>query len=89
LFALVAIFRPSLLHNANRVWLRISEYVQWAASSVALAALFYLVFTPVALLLRFLDKDLLRLRREPRAGSYWMVREVVGENDFRSMRNQF
>ena len=36
-----------------------------------LVLLFYVVFTPLALLLRLLGVDVIGLRRDERAGSYW------------------
>ena len=38
---------------------------------LVLVLLFYVVFTPLALLLRLLGVDLIGLRRDERAGSYW------------------
>ncbi len=37
--------------------------------------MFYGAMLPMALLLRWLGKDLLRLKREPEAQSYWIARE--------------
>ena len=37
--------------------------------------MFYGAMLPMALLLRWLGKDLLRLKREPEAKSYWIARE--------------
>jgi hypothetical protein len=40
--------------------------------------MFFLVFTPFALILRMAGKDLLRLRRDPAAASYWIERDPPG-----------
>ena len=53
-----------------------------------MAVLFYMVVTPVALLMRMLSKDILRLRWEPEARSYWMLRVPPGP-DPKTMANQF
>jgi hypothetical protein len=37
--------------------------------------MFYAAILPMALLLRALGKDILRLKREPQAASYWIPRE--------------
>jgi len=47
-------------------------------SPVATGVLFFVVFTPFALILRMAGKDLLRLRRDPRAASYWIERKPPG-----------
>ena len=40
-----------------------------------MAVMFYGAILPMALLLRALGKDLLRLKREPQTNSYWIARE--------------
>lgn len=42
-----------------------------------LVLLFFVVFTPVALLLRALRLDLIGSRRDDRAGSYWHQRRDI------------
>jgi hypothetical protein len=50
--------------------------------------MFYLIFTPAALLFRLLGRDFLRLKPEGEAGSYWIPRNPPGPAP-ESMRNQF
>jgi ABC-type uncharacterized transport system permease subunit len=54
---------------------------------VVMAALFFLVFTPMGLLLRLLGKDPLRLRRSADA-TYWIERKPPGPPP-ETMANQF
>jgi len=49
---------------------------------------FFVVITPLGWLMRALGKDLLRLKREPDAASYWIERTPPGPAP-QSMRNQF
>jgi hypothetical protein len=49
---------------------------------------FYLVVTPIGLLMRALKKDLLRLKLDPAAKSYWIVREPPAPKP-QSMSKQF
>jgi hypothetical protein len=85
---LLTLLRPSLLHPANRVWTNLGLLLARIVNPLVMAALFYLVVTPVALLMRLLSKDALRLRWEPGASSYWILREPAGP-DPKSMTNQF
>ena len=55
---------------------------------VVLGLLFYVTVTPIALLMRVLGKDPLRLRRDPDATSYWIERTPPGPTP-ESMKNQF
>jgi hypothetical protein len=42
---------------------------------VLLAFIFYLIFAPVGLILRILDKDILQQKIDPEAASYWTPRK--------------
>jgi hypothetical protein len=53
-----------------------------------MALLFYVTVTPIAMLMRALGKDPLRLRRDPHAASYWLERMPPGPTS-ESMKNQF
>jgi len=55
---------------------------------VAMAVLFYLLVTPLGLLLRLFGKDLLRLRGDKTASSYWIERQPPGPPPG-TMVNQF
>jgi len=46
----------------------------WVVSHLVLAVLFFGVFTPVALLFRWTGRDVLRLKRDPAARTYWSTR---------------
>ncbi len=70
--------RPSLLSAPNRWWMRLGLLLGKVVNPVILAALFFLVFTPVALLLRLFGRDPLRLRPDPGSDSYWLARQPPG-----------
>lgn len=59
-----------------------------AVLSVLLAILFFLVIAPIGLLLRLFGRDVLRLRRDPAAASYWIPRRPPGPAPD-SMKSQF
>jgi len=48
------------------------------AAPVALAILFYGVFTPIGAVMRLAGKDPLRLKRDPGSPSYWLPRQPPG-----------
>jgi hypothetical protein len=58
------------------------------ATLVALGVLYYGVLTPVAMIMRWVGKDVLRLRLEPTRSSYWLPRVSYRERQT-SMRSQF
>jgi hypothetical protein len=63
----------------NPKWLRwpfvVLSLVTWpiglVVSFVALAVIYFLVFTPLALFFRLIGRDALKRRRDPHATSYW------------------
>ena len=74
-FAAAALFVPRALHPLNRLWLALGLLLHRLVNPVVMAVMFYGAILPMALLLRALGKDLLRLKREPQAASYWIARE--------------
>lgn len=87
-FAIVAMVRPSLLSALNRWWMKFGLLLGAIVSPIALGLLFYLVFTPMALLMRLLGKDPLHLKRDGAATTYWRKREPPGPAP-NSMERQF
>jgi len=87
-FLLVALAWPGVLAPLNRLWTRLGYFLGRIVSPVVLGLIFFVVMTPLAMLMRLLRKDVLRLRRESGAGSYWIVREPPGPPG-ETMRDQF
>jgi len=88
LFAIVSVARPTLLSPVNRIWLKLGLLLHTVASPVIMAVIFYAVFTPTAVIMRLVGKDPLRLRRDPEARSYWILRNPPGPEPA-SLKNQF
>ena len=87
-FAAVAFAVPRLLHPLNRVWFALGLLLHHVVNPLVMAVMFYGAILPMALLLRALGKDLLRLKRDPQAVSYWIAREPPAPAPG-SMRKQF
>ena len=87
-FAAVALFVPRLLQPLNRVWFAFGMLLHHVVNPIVMGAMFYGAILPMALLLRARGKDLLRLKRDPGAASYWIPREPPGPEPG-SMQKQF
>lgn len=87
-FLVVALVRPALLAPANRLWLTLGLLLHRVSSPLVLGLLFFLLFTPMGLLMKALGKDPLRLRLDPSSSSYWIHRTPPGPEP-ETMRNQF
>jgi hypothetical protein len=83
LSALLAMARPDWFRRPYRLGMRISHWMGRLVAPVVLGLIFFLVVTPLGLLLRLLGKDLLRLRRDPSAASYWQA--TTGSDDLTKM----
>jgi len=87
-FLLAATARPARLAFLNRLWHRLGLLLHAAVSTVVLGLLFFSTVTPIGLLMRALGKDLLRLRFDPDATTYWIERRPPGPSPD-SMPRQF
>jgi Saxitoxin biosynthesis operon protein SxtJ len=87
-FAAAAFVAPRLLQPLNWLWFKLGLLLHHVVNPVIMAAMFYGAMLPMGLLLRFLGKDLLRLKREPGANSYWIAREPPAPSHG-SMSKQF
>lgn len=61
---------PKALGPVFKAWMAVAFPIGFVVSRVLLAALYFLMFTPMALVFRLMGRDVLRLRR-PEAASYW------------------
>ncbi|MCW5701512.1 MAG: hypothetical protein AB7I42_01300 [Bradyrhizobium sp.] len=87
-FLIAALLRPAVLNPLNRLWLRFGLLLHRIVNPVIMALLFYGTVLPTGLVMRAMGKDLLRLKREPDAASYWIVRAPPGPAP-ESMKDQF
>jgi hypothetical protein len=83
---LLALVSPQVLEPANRLWMKLGLLLGRIVNPIVLSLMFFLVFTPVALILRWIGRDLLGLRRSPQAASYWIPREPIEPG---TLKNQF
>lgn len=87
-FLILALAWPASLTRLNRLWVRLGLLLSRIAGPVAAAVVFFLVVSPIGLLMRLLGGDPLRLKFAPAARSYWIDRNPPGP-DPRSMGEQF
>jgi hypothetical protein len=56
-------------------WSVVAFPIGWTVTQVMLLVLYFLLFTPIALIFRLIGRDALRLRK-PSTASYWQPRDV-------------
>lgn len=85
-FALAAALRPGVLAPLNRVWTRLGLVLHSVVNPLVMGVMFFLVVLPTGLVMRLLGRDLLRVRIDKSATSYWIEREPADPDHF---KNQF
>ena len=88
LFLAAAFLAPRLLAPLNVIWTKFGLLLHRIVSPIALLIVFCLAVIPTGLLIRLRGKDLLRLRLEPDAKTYWIERDPPGRAD-QQMKKQF
>lgn len=88
LFAGIATLRPVLLAGLNLQWTRLGLLLGRVVGPLALGLLFFGVLTPLSALMRLSGRDLLHLKRDREASTYWVRRDPPGPPP-QSMTQQF
>ena len=84
IFLVLALINSKILTPLNKLWFRFGIFLGKIISPVIMGIIFFLVVTPIGLVMRLLGKDLLNLRYNKNK-SYW-----IEKNDPKSkMKNQF
>lgn len=87
-FLVIALVIPRILHPLNVAWMKLGFLMGMIVSPIVLGILFFLAVTPMGIFLRLTGKDLLRLKLDKSAASYWIARTPPGPAPD-TMRNQF
>lgn len=87
-FLLAALLLPKALGPLNRLWFKFGLLLHRIVSPLAMGFLFFVTVTPVALIVRLCGKDVLNLRFQRDAKSYWIERTPPGPAPD-TMRRQF
>jgi len=75
IFFILALAIPGILRPVYIVWMKLAFILGWINTRIVLLIFFYLVFTPIGLLLRIFGRDLLDKRVEKDKASYWKRKE--------------
>ena len=86
-FLIPAIVYPAILRLPNLWWMQFGELLSKIVSPIAMGIVYFVVMTPIALLLKVFGKHTLSLGFDRKKSSYWITRETP--QDPQSMRNQF
>jgi hypothetical protein len=82
-FLIITIIRPNLFTFINKLWIQFGIMLGKIISPVVMSLVFFFVITPIGILIRIFNKDVMGLKRG--ASSYWINRE----DKLQSMKKQF
>jgi hypothetical protein len=88
-FILISLVYPRLLTPLYSFMLRISGYMGWFNTRVILLLVYYLVFTPTALVFKLFGKDPLSRKFEKEAPTYWKERREIQRDTATHFEKQF
>ncbi|MDP6139486.1 MAG: SxtJ family membrane protein, partial [Candidatus Woesearchaeota archaeon] len=69
----------------NKLWFKFGILLGSIVSPIVMGTVFFLVVTPVGLIMRLLGKDLLRINKNKTISTYWINRDKQKN----SMKKQF
>jgi len=87
-FLLITLVAPALLALPKRIWMRFGLLLNRIVSPLVLMFLFYVVVTPMGILMRMFGKSTMRLGAPNTSESYWIKRDPPGPKPD-SLTNQF
>ena len=83
-FLFLGLVNSEILNPLNKLWFKFGIFLGKIVSPLVMGIIFFLVVTPIGLLMRLLNKDLLNLRFNNN-GSYWIEKTEPKSK----MKNQF
>ncbi len=87
-FLFLALCFPIALRPLNLIWRRIGQVLFSITNPIIMGVVFFAVLAPLGLMFRLLHRDVLRLKKDAGAESYWWQRDPPGP-DPQTMKNQF
>ena len=80
---LVTLFKAEILRPLNKLWMSFGLVLGIIVSPIVIGSIFFIIFTPIGILMRFFGRDelLLKFKTKP---SYWTKRNAdIQSNSFK------
>ena len=74
IFLILALLKQELLKPLNIAWIKLGEILGKIIAPIIMALIFFIVLTPISLVVRIFGKDLLNLRMSS-DNTYWIKRK--------------
>ena len=84
IFLILGLLNSNLLSPLNRTWFKFGIYLGKFISPIVMGAVFFLVVTPISLIMKIFNKDILSLKKNTKE-TYWIKKNGT----ISKMKNQF
>ena len=81
IFLILGLLNSKLLSPLNNIWIKFGEILGKIIAPLVMALVYFLILTPISLLVRAFGKDLLGLKYVKQQNSYWIKKKNVGTMD--------
>ena len=75
IFLILGIINSSLLTPLNRLWVKFGEILGLIIAPIVMAIVYFIILTPISLIVRLLGKDLIGMKFSNDIKSYWEKRK--------------
>ena len=84
-FLILGLLNSKLLSPLNKIWIKFGEILGVIIAPIIMALVYFVILTPVSLVVRVFGKDILGLKFINKQQTYWINRK----KNMGSMRKQF
>jgi hypothetical protein len=84
-FLVLGILNSKILTPLNIAWIKLGELLGMVISPIIMALIYFLILTPISLIVRIFGKDLLNIKFNSFSKTYWIKRK----KNVTTMKKQF
>lgn len=78
LFLISGLLAPDKLKSVYILWMRFAYGLSWVNTRIVLTLVFFIIFTPLGLIMRLFRRDPLERKLNRQEGSYWKDYQQTG-----------
>ena len=75
IFLFLGLLNSKLLSPLNNLWIKFGEILGKVIAPIVMAVVYFLILTPISLLVRLFGKDLIEMKFNNNVKSYWIKRK--------------
>ena len=75
IFLVLGLLNSKILSPLNKLWIKLGEILGRVIAPIVMAIIYFLILTPISLLVRLFGKDLIGMKYKNDVKSYWVIRK--------------